>query len=29
VWSPDQMEIEQKLSSLKGKLAHLWSEMPK
>ena len=29
VWSPDQIEIEQKLSSLKGKLAHLWSEMPK
>ena len=29
VWSPDQMEIEQKLSSLKGKLAHLWSQMPK
>lgn len=28
-WSPDQIEIENKLSSVKTKWAQLWSDMPK
>ena len=28
-WSPDQMEIEHKLSSVKAKWSQLWSDMPK
>ena len=28
-WSPDKIEIEQKLIKLKNKWEHLWSEMPK
>jgi hypothetical protein len=28
-WSPNEMEIEQKLSTLKTKWAQVWSGMPK